>query len=44
MKIKQQKQIKGYLVREFGEEKGTEFFSNEEKILNTIIANTHKKT
>lgn len=29
MKIKQQKQIKGYLVREFGEEKGTELFSNE---------------
>lgn len=37
MKIKQQKQIKGYLVRKFGEEKGTELFSNEEKILNVLI-------
>lgn len=44
MKIKQQKQIRAYLVREFGEENGTELFSNQEKILNTIIANTHNKT
>lgn len=44
MKIKQQKQIKGYLVRKFGEEKGTELFSNEEKILNVLIKNTHNKT
>lgn len=44
MKIKQQKQIKGYLVREFGEEKGTELFSNEEKILNVLIKNTHNRT
>jgi len=33
MKIKQQKQIKGYLVREFGEEKGT-------ALLRTTLRNT----
>ena len=44
MKIKQQKQIEGYLVKEFGEEKGTKLFSNEEKILNVLIKNTHNKT
>ncbi len=31
MKIKQQKQIKAYLVREFGDEKGTKLFINQEK-------------
>lgn len=31
MKIKQQKQIKAYLVREFGDEKGTKLFINQER-------------
>lgn len=31
MKIKQQKQIKAYLVREFGDEKETKLFINQER-------------
>ena len=42
MKIKQQKQNKAYLVREFGDEKGTKLFINQEKILNMLIESTHK--
>ncbi len=44
MKIKQQKQIKKFLVDEFGEEKGNVLFIKQDKRLNEIIENTKKKT
>lgn len=44
MNIKQQKQIKSYLIAELGEEKGKALFDSQSKILNTIIENTKGKT
>ena len=44
MKIKQQKQIKKFLVEEFGENKGEALFSEQEKTLDTLIANTKDKS
>lgn len=44
MKIKQQKQIKEFLVEEFGESKGEALFSEQEKTLDTLIANTKDKS
>lgn len=44
MNIKQQKQIKSYLIAELGEEKGNSLFDSESEILNTIIENTKGKT
>ena len=39
MKIKQQKQIKDFLIEEFGIDKGNIVFSKQEEILNEIIKN-----
>lgn len=44
MNIKQQKQIKCYLIAELGEEKGKALFDSQSEILNTIIENTKGKT
>ncbi len=44
MNIKQQKQIKSYLIAELGEEKANSLFDSQSKILNTIIENTKGKT
>lgn len=44
MNIKQQKQIKSYLIAELGEEKGKALFDSQSEILNTIIKNTKGKT
>lgn len=44
MKIKQQKQIKEFLVEEFGENKGEALFSEQEKTLDSLIANTKDKS
>lgn len=44
MKIKQQKQIKVFLIEEFGKEKGTALFDRQEKTLNEIIKNTTNKS
>lgn len=44
MKIKQQKQIKTFLVEEFGVEKGNALFDRDEKILSTIIENIKNKS
>lgn len=44
MKIKQQKQIKNFLNTEFGNEMGSKLYENQEKILQTIIANTKNKS
>ena len=44
MKIKQQKQIKEFLIAEFGEEKGAKSFGEQEKLLATLIANTKDKS
>ncbi len=44
MNIKQQKQIKFYLIAELGEERGNSLFDSESEILNTIIENTKGKT
>lgn len=44
MNIKQQKQIKSYLIAELGEDKGKALFDRQSEILNTIIENTKGKT
>lgn len=44
MNIKQQKQIKAFLVEEFGKEKGNVLFDRQEKTLDTLIENTTNKS
>ncbi len=44
MNIKQQKQIKAFLIKEFGNDKGTALFSEQDKRLNEIIEGTKNKT
>ena len=44
MKIKQQKQIKTFLIEEFGKDRGSALFDEQEKALNTIIKNTKNKS
>ena len=44
MKIKQQKQIKDFLIEEFGINKGNIVFSKQEEILNEIIKNVKGKS
>lgn len=44
MKIKQQKQVKSYLIEEFGPNKGNEIFDKQEKELYKIIKKTKDKT
>lgn len=44
MNIKQQKQIKAFLIEEFGEDKGNSLFEKQEKKLNTLIENTKSKS
>lgn len=44
MKIKQQKQIKKFLVEEFGTNKENTIFSKQEEILNEIIKNIKGKS
>ena len=44
MNIKQQKQIKAFLIKEFGNDKGTALFSEQAKRLNEIIEGTKNKT
>ena len=40
MKIKQQKQIKAFLIEEFGNKKGCAVSDRQEKMLDTLIQNT----
>ena len=44
MKIKQQKQVKSYLIEEFGPNKGNEIFDKQEKELYKIIASNERST
>lgn len=44
MKIKQQKQIKDFLIEELGEDKGNALFDKQEKTLDTLIKNTKNKS
>ncbi len=44
MNIKQQKQIKAFLIEELGEEKGKTLFEKQERMLNELIKNTKNKT
>ena len=44
MKIKQQKQIKAFLIEEFRKDRGSALFDEQEKALNTIIKNTKNKS
>ena len=44
MKIKQQKQIKMFLVEEFGKDKGNALFDIQGKMLSTLIENTKNKS
>ena len=42
MKIKQQNQIKTFLIEEFGVDNGNTLFAKQEKILDEIIKNTYR--
>ena len=42
--MKQQQQIRSFLIREFGEDRGSALFSLQERRLETIIAGTENKT
>lgn len=44
MKIRQQKQIRDFLVQEFGKDRGRKLFEQQEKILNESIQTTQHKT
>lgn len=44
MNIKQQKQIKLFLIEEFGTNKGNSLFEKQGKMLNTLIENTKNKS
>lgn len=44
MNIKQQKQIKAYLVEEFGKDQGDTLYDKQEKVLFTLVENTKNKT
>lgn len=44
MKIKQQKQIKAYLIEELGNDRGSRVFAEQEKVLSTLINNTKGKS
>lgn len=44
MKVKQQKQIRAFLLEEFGRDRGNILFARQEKILNTLIQNEQGKT
>ena len=44
MKIKQQEQIKAFLIEEFGASQGSTLFAQQEKILHTVIENTKNKS
>lgn len=44
MKIKQQKQIKKFLLEEFGKEKGTVVFEKQNEVLKELITNTKNKS
>ena len=44
MKIKRQKQIRNFLVEEFGEEKGQRLFDRQDRILGTLIENQKDKS
>lgn len=44
MKIKQQKQIKKFLIEEFGTDKGKNIFNEQEKILDELIKNIKEKS
>ena len=44
MKIKQQRQIKAFLIEEFGKDRGSVLFDDQEKVLNVLIKNTKNKS
>ena len=44
MKIKQQKQIRKYLIEEFGLDKGNVLFDKQEKMLDELIKNAKNKS
>ena len=44
MKIKQQKQIKAFLVEEFGTDQGNALFNKQENMLDELIKNTKGKS
>ena len=43
MKIKQQRQIKAFLVNLFGKSRGDMLFRQQEELLDTLIRNTENK-
>ena len=44
MKIKQQKQVKAFLIKEFGKDRGSALFNRQEEMLNILIKNTQNKS
>ena len=44
MKIKRQKQIKAFLIEEFGEDRGSALFAMQEETLNALVAGENGKS
>lgn len=44
MKIKQQKQVKAFSIKEFGEDRGSALFNRQEEMLNILIKNMENKS
>ena len=44
MRVKQQKQIRKFLIEEFGKDKGAAFYSEQDKLLETLVKNTVNKS
>ena len=44
MRVKQQKQIRKFLSEEFGKDKGAALYSEQDKLLETLVKNTVNKS
>ena len=44
MRVKQQKQIRKFLIEEFGKDKGAALYSEQDKLLETLVKNTVNKS
>lgn len=44
MRVKQQKQIRKFLIEEFGKDKGAALYSEQDKLLEILVKNTVNKS
>ena len=44
MRVKQQQQIRNFLIEEFGKDKGAALYSEQDKLLETLVKNTVNKS